>query len=438
MSDTVLASEGEDQTTLAYFKSLKVVRESTALLLHNPSQLCHFRLDLDQLPKVTHLILQLIQRDYPKSLKDIPPHSRWRHFHTPGNDRIQALLDAWTQDLGLSKQDQVLRLLDLFVVSVLLDAGAGSQWSYQPPSEAGVSNEKYARSEGLAIASLDWFLAGGFSSDPSHDPFRVDSVKLKSLTVQDLRSAFQVNDTTNPLVGLERIQLLVRLGHVCEQFPTFFGSSESPLFRPGHLLFYLLNHPQTSITEGGKMTVVSIEALWTVVMNGLAGVWPPTRTKLFDTPLGDVWPCEALRNILHNSSAPNLNAASLSSPQHLEILKAHPFVAFHKLSQWLTYSLLEPLSLLGIQVKGVEDMTGLAEYRNGGLFVDLGVLSLKKNRDGPHKFHVHEDVIVEWRALTVGLLDLVAQQVRTELNLSAQELPLAKVLEAGACFDKVQ
>jgi hypothetical protein len=48
----------------------------------------------------------------------------------------------------------------LFLVSVLLDAGAGNAWAY---TENG--GEKFGRSEGLAIASLDMFLAGFFSSD---------------------------------------------------------------------------------------------------------------------------------------------------------------------------------------------------------------------------------------------------------------------------------
>jgi len=49
-------------------------------------------------------------------------------------------------------------------------------------------------------------------------------------------------------------------------------------------------------------------------------------------------------------------------------------VPFHKLSQWLAYSLIEPLEAAGIAVDGLGDLTALAEYRNGGLLVDLGVI----------------------------------------------------------------
>jgi hypothetical protein len=39
--------------------------------------------------------------------------------------------------------------------------------------------------------------------------------------------------------------------------------------------------------------------------------------------------------------------------------------------------------------------------------------------------------VVEWRALTVALLDRVAPLVREKLGLTAEDFPLAKVLEGG-------
>ena len=50
------------------------------------------------------------------------------------------------------------------------------------------------------------------------------------------------------------------------------------------------------------------------------------------------------------------------------------YVPLHKLSQWLTYSLIEPLENAEIIVSDMHELTGLAEYRNGGLFVDMEVL----------------------------------------------------------------
>ena len=140
----------------------------------------------------------------------------------------------------------------------------------------------------------------------------------------------------------------------------------------------------------------------------LQDVWPP-RLTLCGRNLGDVW--------RHHLLADSEITAEL--------------IPFHKLSQWLTYSLLEPLEEAGFQVQDIDSLTGLPEYRNGGLFVDTGVLQ-PRNSDTFHKpFHPGDEVIVEWRALTVCLLDRVADMVRTKLGKSLEEFPVAKVLEGG-------
>jgi Protein of unknown function (DUF1688) len=282
---------------------------------------------------------------------------------------------------------------------VLLDAGAGDHWKFDAKDEGKV----YNRSEGLAIAALSFFVAGGASSVPGVP--QADSVGLMSITPETLGKAFQVGPE-NPLVGLEgRCSLLQRLGTVVTQHEFFAGETA----RPGNLLDYLLAHPSTTKSESGY--IVQITTLWSVVMKGFSGVWPEGRTKFNGVSLGDVWNCKALEA---------LGGKDLSDS----------LLPLHKLSQWLTYSLMEPLSLAGITFAGVENMTGLAEYRNGGLFVDMGVLTLKPDVPaGPYL--PHSDVIIEWRGLTVALLDLLADSVRKELGATAETLPLAKILEAG-------
>ncbi len=120
--------------------------------------------------------------------------------------------------------------------------------------------------------------------------------------------------------------------------------------------------------------------------------------------------------------------------QNLGDVWTHPAVGrvpFHKLSQWLTYSLLEPLEWSGAAITGVGELTGLAEYRNGGLFVDGGVLVPRREAILREEHEVASEVVVEWRALTVALLDRTAARVREALGLTAEELPLANVLEGG-------
>jgi len=103
----------------------------------------------------------------------------------------------------------------------------------------------------------------------------------------------------------------------------------------------------------------------------------------------------------------------------------------HKLSQWLCYSLIEPMQRAGLPVTDIDGLTGLAEYRNGGLFVDSGVLVLRDPADAQCEHNVASPLVVEWRALTVALLDRLADLLRQRVGLDAVALPLAKILEGG-------
>ena len=104
---------------------------------------------------------------------------------------------------------------------------------------------------------------------------------------------------------------------------------------------------------------------------------------------------------------------------------------FHKLSQWLTYSLIEPLEAAGLDVTALDALTGLAEYRNGGLFVDTGVLVPRHAAVLREAHRPGDEVVVEWRALTVALLDRLAPLVRQQLGPAGRDLPLATILEGG-------
>jgi hypothetical protein len=105
------------------------------------------------------------------------------------------------------------------------------------------------------------------------------------------------------------------------------------------------------------------------------------------------------------------------------------YVPFHKLSQWLAYSLFEPIERAGSRIVGQEALTALPEYRNGGLLLDTGVLALRDPAAATRRHPVGAELVVEWRALTVALIDEVAQGVREALG--RPDLPLACVLEGG-------
>lgn len=311
----------------------------------------------------------------------IPFHSRWRHFEAGGIDRKPALNTL----LPAEPTERARAMIDLTVVSVLLDAGAGPDWHFREDTGAVLS-----RSEGLGVASWHAFLGGLFSSD-SDKPLQVDAAGLAALTTEQLAEAFQVAPT-NQLVGLDgRVALLHRLGAALTD--TF--SAES---RPGNLF--------DSLTSSGQP--VSAHDILVVLLSSLSGIWL-SGNEIDGYPLGDCWRHDDI---------------------HGEGLTAG-WVPFHKLSQWLTYSLLEPFQWAGIEVVGLDELTGLPEYRNGGLLLDTGVLRLRDARWSAQAWSPGHELIVEWRGLTVALLDELAPLVREQLGVDSTAMPLACVLEGG-------
>jgi hypothetical protein len=313
----------------------------------------------------------------------VPFHARWRHFVFSGRD-------LWREiEASHSWPDAAARAraaFDLAITSVLLDAGAGPGWRYRD-AVTGIEAE---RSEGLALASLRWFASGGMSS-MARSALRADASALRRLDTAALHQAFQVS-ATNPLAGAEgRAQLLNRLGAAAESRPDLFARADTP--RPGGLFDTLAARAQHRSLPASMILDVLLEALGPIWQN---------RPVLEGVSLGDCWP--------------------------------HPlagFVPLHKLSQWLAYSLIEPLQTAGIVVHDIDGLTGLAEYRNGGLFVDLGVLVPRDANDVTATHQVSDPFVVGWRSLTVALLDELAPLVRARLGVSETSFPLAKLLEGG-------
>jgi hypothetical protein len=333
-----------------------------------------FSVDLSKLPAVVALVLDVTRRNYPSG--EIPYHGRFEHFRVGGIDRVAEL----GRLLPSEPAARARAFIDLVLVSVLLDAGAGDAWRYREGSRG-----TWARSEGLAVASFELFCAGAFSHDPAA-PYQVTATGLERLTAERVAQGFQVSKD-NPLLGLDgRVSLLQRLAVSLRAFPEYFGAGEP---RPGHLLDAL----RTGQT-------VQARAVLQLLLLGLSRMWPP-RVSVGGVGFGDVW------------------------------LRDGRLVPFHKLSQWLTYSLLEPIEQGGVKVTGVEELTGLPEYRNGGLFLDLGVLTLRDPGLAKLELEASHPAIIEWRALTVQLLDRVGDEVRRALGKTAEALPLARVLQGG-------
>jgi hypothetical protein len=348
----------------------------------------NFRIHLDRMDATAELVVETTRKAYPTLA--IPFHSRWRHFALNGVDRWAELASQtlWPDPAARARAE-----FDLAMVSVFLDAGAGPSWRDRDP----VTGSAIGRSEGLGLASLAMFTSGAFSSDPRH-PLRADAERLTNFSVADLERGMQVS-AENPLVGLEgRVNLLRSLGRLVAAKPGVFGSFDTP--RPGGLFDRL-----TSLAVDGRLPAPTILS---ELLQELGPIWP-SRLTLGGISLGDCW------------KHPLLTTGDATS--HL--------MPLHKLSQWLSYSLIEPLQRAGIDVTDIDGLTGLAEYRNGGLFVDSGVLTFRDPDDASREHDVASSLVVEWRALTVALLDRVADGVRRRLGLDAGALPLAKILEGG-------
>lgn len=352
----------------------RAVREAAERAIAEAARdrLLHLRLDLARLDAAADAIVEETRRNYP-DLR-VPYHSRWRHFEAGGSDRLARAA------LPNEPQERCRARIGLATISVLLDAGAGDGWHYREAT----SGEVFSRSEGLGVASFDLVMSGVLSRTEGA-PWRVETSPLAFFETDALARAFQVGPD-NPLLGLDgRARLIRSVGDV--------------LWNVG---LPQLGALRDRIVERAVGKRLPAPAILEVLLRHFAPIWPG-RLKENGVNLGDSW--------------------------------RHPtlgLVPFHKLSQWLSYSLVEPLEEEGFEVVDLDGLTGLPEYRNGGLFVDVGALLPKAGAWPDEALAVDHPLIVEWRALTVALLDRVAPLVRRKLGLDAKALPLASVLQGGS------
>ena len=371
---------------LAYLRSTQAIRERCQHLfdLGVQGELAHFNLHLERLDAVANIVKSETLRQYPTL--EVPYHSRWRHFNVGDLDRIAVVNEILK---GIPARERCRSKIEMAIISVLLDAGAGDVWGFVDNN----SRSRHKRSEGLAIASLYAYGDGVFGPEP----FVATGERLRAITPGELGQAFQVSKD-NPLLGVEgRCALLNALGRVIAARPQDFKGS------PGRLGGIL--EPLLGMVKGKEIKASDI---LTFILTTFSEIWPG-RIVVQGQNLGDVW-----------------RHPKVSAPG-----ETNGLVPFHKLSQWLTYSLLEPLEEFGVQVVGLDKLTGLAEYRNGGLFIDGGVLSLKDPAAATVEHLPSAEIIVEWRALTIILLDQTATRLREMLGKNEVDLPLAKVLQGG-------
>ena len=376
-----------DDPSIRSLWSVETVRERTGelLALGERGALEHFEVDASGIDRAADLVATVTRERHP-DLR-IPLHSRWRHFEGP--DRTSRW-DAVAGEAGLDPAERARSAVELAIVSVLLDAGAGAAWRYRDALTGTVTG----RSEGLALATFDLYCRGALSSDPAR-PLRADAPGLGRADRALFVRAFQIDDR-NPLLGVAgRVRCLRALGRAVAsrgEFEPRTGPSDASARRLGNLY--------DRIRESARDGAVSASDLFRIVLTALRSV--------IGRSLGDVW-------------------------FHAGIRRADPtdrLLALHKLFQWLTWSLIEPLAEGGVEVTGVPALTGLAEYRNGGLLIDTG--SIVPRHPLPDRALAPGDaIVVEWRGLTVALLDRLRPRVARRLGVADSDFSIGHLLEGG-------
>ncbi len=346
----------------------------------------------ERLGRVADFVVQVTRGNYPDL--DVPPHSRWRHFAAGGQDRWAQHVIAIAELTGADDSDELQRCAtELTIVSVLLDAGAGSAWTFQDSA----SGKTFSRSEGLGLVSLDLYASGTLSS-LSH-PYHIDANGLKSLTLAQLGKCFQVS-ADNPLIGLDsRLQLLHQLGAMIATCPAIFSHEG----RLGNLVDYL---------KALCGDTISIDTAFQELLKILAVIWPERVAGV--VPLGDVWEYPGV----------GIQGGGIEEP-------GVGLIPFHKLTQWMTYSLTEAWQITGLQTSDEDVLTALAEYRNGGLLLDMGVLKPRDPEFSSQVFDPAAMEVVELRAMTVAVIDELMPMINERLVGLGLNLTLAQILEGG-------
>ena len=377
-----LTDDAAERGQLNILLKPETIRNRCTSLLNagRENSLLYFKVNDNNIATCTDVISEVTKNNYP-NLK-IPYHSRWRNLEQFSSECFEFGAKGKT-----SNSFNCRTSLDFVFVSVLIDSGAGQNWKYADS----VSGQVYSRSEGLALSSLRMFESGMFSADPDNS-WRVDSGALKEIDERAFLEGIQ-GTKENYLEGFEsRLDILRNLGDVLHQI------SEGQGMRPSDLVLDLVEENTIDLTQ-------VLEALLRV----FAPIWP-LGEKILGQHFGDV----GRHSLIVTSDATT------------------GLVPIHKLSQWLVYSLIEPLECAGIDIFGVENLTGLGEYRNGGLLIDTGVLEFIDPKSRQIVTEPTSELVVEWRALTIAILDELVPRVASALGIRENEFSLPMLLQGGS------
>lgn len=388
--------EGAADAAGATLRTTPAIRERARQLLQRArdGQSRWFRVDDDASATTADAVVSCVRGRHP------PLHSVWRAVEAGGLNR-RGQLDALMG--GLPIPSKAHALVDFTTIAVLLGGMPARGWRY---TEA-ASGRAFEGDQGLAVAALHAFAGGLFSGDPQR-PLQADSTGLRALVHDHLAAAFQVTEA-NPLPALaERATLLRRLGEVMSEQPEVFGD----FGRPGGLFDMIV----TPFGHGIPHTAdVAAHNILSQVLVSLSQLWP-AGGSIGNFPLGDCWRHEAVRG---------------EGP-------TDGWMPLHERGQWLAYSLLEPFEWAGVKVRDVDLLTALPDPATCGLLLDTGWLRLRDADMAQEHWRPKDEIVVEWRALTVALMDELGSTLRERLRLDASHQPLARLLGSAQAAGRAQ
>ncbi|WFE89280.1 DUF1688 family protein [Roseibium porphyridii] len=369
------------------FQPQEVRRRAHAFLdMGIAGKLNHVGLDLTKLDDALGLVLETTKEIYPDF--QIPPYGIWRAFETGGIDRWSAMASAREFE---SAQEMLLAAADLALLALFMKTRRPGNWVFEDP----MTGSKVAGDDALALAAFHMFASGSFSGEMT-DPYRVDAETLVRLDLNELTSGLQWDrDADQELLSAMQAHLK-RFGEAMALRPDLF--SEGNVTRPGVLALRLAGEADAGI-DASKLLDNLLETF--------APVWDG-GAKAGDVGLGDSF----------DYTGKSAGSETTTVP-------------FHLCAQEMVYSLVEPFAWAGFEVTGLQDLTPPSDLAHAALFVQTGVLAISSENDEALPEETKTDRMVELRAVSAALADKLADRLRSELDVSADQVPLTCILEGG-------
>lgn len=333
-------------------------------------------------------VLEATKENYPDF--QIPPYGLWREFEAGGIDRWAALAGARQFE---SAEEMLASAADLAVLGALMKTCRPANWVFEDTMTGGTA----AGSGASALAAFQMFASGAFSAAMA-DPYRVDAETLTSFDPVELASGLQWDRQADKTLLDAMLRHLKRCGEAMALRPDLFSHGNAT--RPGLLAVRL---------AGESDGAVDALRLLDNLLEAFAPVWDGGAVS-GDVMLGDSFAHSGLPGL------PDLEEGFICP--------------FHMAAQEMVYSLVEPFAWAGFEVAGLEHLTAPGDTAHAALFVGTGVLELSADGENLSQGSAR-DRMVELRAASIALTDLLAGLLRQELDVSEGQLPLTCILEGG-------